>query len=493
MPARAALIAAVLSLLGTGRVASAQVQTPEAPPPRSAVVLKGKAPVSDEILRVSLPRPQEADLANGLHLIVLEDRRVPQVSFRLVIPGAGGYFDPPELPGLASFTAAMMREGTTTRTSRELSEQLETMAASLSVGAGASSVDASVSGSSLTTHFEQLLELAADVLLRPSFPDEELARYRQRTRAQLIQQRSNPGFLAAEMFARVVYGEHPGGRVAPTPAALEKVTRENLETFHRARYVPDRAVLAIAGDISMADARTLVEARLEGWRKRGAPAPEVADPAPAGSRKVFLVSRPDSVQTNLIVGTQAIERTHADYDVLSVMNQVLGGGPTGRLFLILREEKGYTYGAGSDLDAGRYRGDWSASTSVRTEVTGPALQDLLAEVARMREEPVPETELSDAQRSMVASFALSLESPGRMLDYYLTQWRYGLPDDYWDRYPDRIMAVTPAQVQAAARKYLDPDRLLVVAVGDESKIGADLTAHGEVERYDTEGRRLPAP
>jgi zinc protease len=491
-PCAAALAITVVTVSAAAvRAQSPGAQTPgQAPPSTKGVVLKGVAPVSDEILRIKLPRPQEADLANGLHLMVLEDRRLAQVSFSLLIPGAGGYFDPDDLPGLASFTAAMMREGTATRTSQQISEQLETFGLTLNIGTGMSSLDATVSGSSLTEDLDRLLDLTADLLLNASFPDDELARYKQRTRAQLVRQRSSPFFLANERFARVIYGSHPAGRISPTIEALDTATRAALAEFHKTRYVPDHAVFAMAGDISLAEARKLVEAKLRGWKKAGTPAPSAADPPASGPAKIHLVARPNSVQTNFVVGTQAIERTNPDYDVLQVLNRIIGGGPTGRLFLHLREEKGYTYGAYSGLSAGRFRGNWSASTDVRSEVTEPALRDLMAEIARMRDEPVPDKEFRDAKRSMVATFALSLESPQQMLNYYITSWTYKLPADYWDRYPERIRAVTTAQVQAAANKYLDPGRMQIVAVGEPGKVEVILKGFGAVEMYDTEGKRI---
>jgi zinc protease len=260
-----------------------------------------------------------------------------------------------------------------------------------------------------------------------------------------------------------------------------------LADFHRERYVPDHAVIAIAGDISMAGAKSAVEAKLAGWKKRGVAAPPIQDPPAIGPGTISFIARPNSVQTNFIVGTQAINRTAADYEVVSVMNQVLGGGPTGRLFTILREEKGYTYGAYSGVSAGRFRGSWSASTEVRTEVTEPAFRDLMIQIARMRDEPVPEKELQDKKRGMIASFALSLENPQAVLNNHITRWIYKLPADYWDHYPERIAAVTQAQVQEAARKYLETGRLQIVAVGDP-KIGDSLKQFGSVNTYDTNGK-----
>lgn len=479
-----------VTLLSATAAAQGAPAATNAPPSSKAVVLKNKAPVSDKVLDVRLPKPKEGDLANGLHLMVLEDHRAPQVSFSLLIPGAGGFFDPPGSIGAAATTAAMMREGTEYRTTGQISEQLETMAAFLNVGTGMSSLDATVSGSALTEHFAKLLDLAADVTLHPSFPDDELAKYKQRTGAGLAQQRSFPGFLSQELFAKVMNGDHPSGRVSVTPAGLMQLNRAALAEFHRAHYVPDHAVIAIAGDISYEQARAMVEARLGGWGKAGQPMPMATQPPPTGAARVYLVDRPNSVQTSLVVGTQAIERTDPDYDVLQVMNTVVGGGPTGRLFMHLREEKGYTYGAYSGLSAGRFRGTWNAQTDVRSDVTEPALTDLMAELKEIRDVAVPAKELQDRKRSMVAGFALSLESPQQVLQYYVTRWIYHLPADYWDTYPKRLMAVTSAQVQAAAKKYLDPSRVQIVAVGDGKKVGEIMAKFGPLETYDTEGQKV---
>jgi zinc protease len=479
----------VIAVAALGVAATGALSARQGAPPQSsqAVVMKGRAPVSTEVLKIKLPRPAEADLPSGLHVMVLEDRRVPQVTFQFLIPGAGGYYDPADMSGLASVTAAMMREGTPTRTTLQISEQLESLASTVGVGTGTASVDATLSGSCLPEHFDATFALAADLLLNPTFPDAEIARYKERTKAGLIQQRTSPGFLANEMFSKVVYGNHPASRVSITAPVLDKLTRQMLVDFHRDRYVPDNAVLAIAGDINMSEARKVVDAKLAGWKKRGVAAPMVEDPPAIGPGKIYFIARPDSVQTNFIVGTQAINRTAPDYDIVSVMNQVLGGGPTGRLFIILREEKGYTYGAYSGFSNTRFRGSWSASTEVRTDVTEPAFRDLMIQIARMRDEAVPEKEFQDKKRGMIASFALSLESPQAVLSNHIQRWLYKLPADYWDRYPERITAVTQAQVQEAARKYLSMNRLQIIAVGDP-KIGDTLKQFGTVETYDTEGK-----
>jgi zinc protease len=483
---KALLIVAIAALA----IAAPGAQTPagvQQPPSTVGMVIKGKAPVSNEILKVKLPKPQEADLPNGLHLMVLEDHKLPRISFQIIIPGAGGYFDQSKMVGLSNYTAQMMREGTKTRTSQQISQDLETMAATVNVFGSTSGPTATVSGGALTDNFPRLFELAADVLLNPSFPADEWDRLRTRARAGLVQQRAQPQFLTSERFAKVIYGDHPASRVSATPETLDAITREAMIEAHRTRFIPDHALIAFAGDITLADARKLVETRLGAWKKAGTPKPAVQDPPPLGPSKVYLVGRPGSVQTSLMVGTQSMVRTDPDFVPLTVANRVLGGA-MGRLFRHLREEKGYTYGVGSFFSATEFRGQWAASTDVRTAVTEPALGDLMAEIAQMRDKPVPDKELSDAKRAIVASFALSLEQPEQVLGYYVQNWLYRLPADYWDTYPAQISAVTPAQAQAAAAKYWGAPRLQLVAVGDADKIAEIMKKHGQVEVYDADGK-----
>lgn len=471
---------------GLAMAASAQQQ----PPNSTQMVLKGKAPVSKEVLKVKLPRPSTATLANGLEVMVLEDHRTPQVTFQLVIPGAGGYYDAPNQIGLASMVGALMREGTASRTSAQISEELETTGATLNVGAGASSLNATVSGSALTSNFPKLFDLASDVLLHPVFPQAELDRYRTRLKATLIQVRANPDFLASEKLDQLVYGSFPASRNLPAAATLDAATTQSLTDFYKAHFIPDHAIIAFAGDITLAQARAMVQKDLGGWTKANAQKLLPGNPSPITGPKIVLISRPSSVQTTLYVGTQALPRTSPDYTSLLVANRVMGG-VMGRLFRHLREEKGYTYGIGSGFSSAPYVSQWTANTSVRTDVTEPALHDLMAEIALMRDTPVPAQELEDSKRALVASFALGLESPQQMLSYYLDSWTYNLPADYWDNYPARISAITAAQAQAAAKKYWDPSRLQIVAVGDVAKVRPILEKLGSVEVFDADGKAIP--
>jgi zinc protease len=484
------LVAVVTVGLAATLSVAAQQAPPQNPSTAPGTVLKNRAPVSNEVLKVHLPKPQEMDLPNGLHLMVLEDHRAPLVNMQLIVEGAGGYYDPASSPGLAQFTAGLMRDGTATKSSEQISEELDRLAASLNLSAGTSSPFASANAACLNDQVDTLLALMADVLEHPSFPEVELGRYKNRMRALLANQRTQPSFLATERFQAATFGDHPAARVSASPAALDALTREQLVGFHHDHYAPNHALLAIAGDITMAVARQKVEAALGSWSRSSAEVSQVTEPSDVQHASVSLVARPNSVQTSLVVGTQSVDRTSPDYDALTVANRILGGGPSGRLFEHLREQKGYTYGAYSNFSAGRFRGPWSAETDVRTEVTDSALTDLLAEIRQMRETPVSAKELADNKRAIIASFARSLESPTAVLNNYVDVYLYKLPADYWDTYPDRIDAVSAADVQRVAQKYWAPDRLQVVAVGDASKIEASLAKLGELRKYDAEGKEV---
>ncbi|HTL02691.1 MAG TPA: pitrilysin family protein, partial [Vicinamibacterales bacterium] len=295
------------------------------PAPAKPTQMKGLAPVNKEVLKIKLPRPAEADLSNGAHLMVLEDHRVPSISFQIIMMGAGGYYDPADLPGLADTTASLMDEGTASKTSEQIAQALDTLAASVSISASEGSQIATMSGSALSDQIDDVLALAADILMHPKFDEQELARYKARTLAGLEDQRSDPDFLATERYSKAIYDSHPASSVGVTKESIEKITRDSLVAFHKANYVPDHAIIAVSGDITLADARTKFETALKAWTKSGKARPSVVDPPPTGGMKLYIVNRPGSVQTNYLLGEQTIPRLDPDYDTLQVMNTVLGG------------------------------------------------------------------------------------------------------------------------------------------------------------------------
>jgi zinc protease len=457
----------------------------------SKVERKNRAPVSKDLLKVSLPRATEATLSNGVTVLIMENHRLPLISIQYNITAAGALFEPANTPGLASITAQMLREGTKTKTSVQIAEQSAQLGAEISASAGFGSSTTVVNASGLSDNFDQWFALTNDVLLNATFPADELNRLKQRLKAQLRQQRANPNFLSNERFSKAVYGSHPAASVSATNNSIDAITAEMLAKWHQERYAPQNTVLGITGDVKAAELVPKLEKALAAWKKTDLKELLPPNPKPATSKRVFLVDRPGSVQTTVALGNIAIDRRDPDYIALTVANHIIGGGPAARLFLNLREEKGYTYGVYSNFTALKYPGPWRAGGDVRTEVTEGAMTEFLKEFQRIRDEKVPASELDEAKRAIVAGFALSLEKPTELLGYAIVRKIYGFPPDYWDTYPAQIMAVTADDIQRVARKYINPENLQVVAVGDVNKIRPIMEKYGPVEVYDTEGAKKP--
>ncbi len=456
----------------------------------SKVERKNRAPVSKDLLKVTLPRATEATLSNGLTVLIMENHRLPMISLQYNISAAGPLFEPSNTPGLASITAQMLREGTKTKTSVQIAEQAAQLGAEISASAGFGSSATLINASGLSDNFDQWLALTNDILLNPNFPADELNRLKQRLKAQLRQQRANPNFLSSERFSKAVYGSHPASVVAATNESIDAITPEMLAKWHQEKYTPQNAILGITGDVKATEVVPKLERALAGWKKTELREVLPRNPTVVPSKKVLLVDRPGSVQTTVVLGNIAIDRRDPDYIPLTVANHLLGGGPAARLFLNLREEKGYTYGVYSSFTALKYPGPWRAGGDVRTEVTAGAMTEFLKEFQRIRDEKVPTTELDEAKRAIVAGFALSLERPTELLGYAIVRKIYGFPPDYWDTYPAQVMAVTADDIQRVARKYINPENLQVVAVGDVSKIKPVMEKYGPVEVYDAEGKRV---
>jgi zinc protease len=483
----ALMLVALVSSMAFGQGSMA----PQAPSTKGAVV-KGKAPVNKTVLRVKLPKAEEASLPNGLRVILLHDSKVPTFNMQIVVL-TGGLADRADYHGLASFTAALLREGTTKRSSKEIAEQTDALGTTLTANSGLSSLTSAVSTSGLVENIDQTLDIFADVVRNPSFPQSEVDKYKARTLSQLQFQRSIPQFLAQEAFNKAIYGNHPAAFVIPPADSLKKLSSKDLAEFHSTYYRPNNAILAVVGDVTMKDLMPKVQKAFGDWQKGDVPAvtiPQAPDPA---NSMIYLVDRPGSVQTVLQLGTLGIERTSPDYFAVLLADRVLGGGPSGRLFLNLREDKGYTYGAYSNFGSSKYRGTWTASSEVRTEVTDGAMKEFKYELTRLGTEKVSVDELENAKRAIIGGFALSLEQPASLLQNIITQKLYNLPADYWDTYPQKVSAITADDVQRVAQKYIDMKHLQVVAVGDASKTREILSKYGTVQVYDAEGKQISSP
>src|SRR5215213_8271046 len=357
MKTRSNVIVALILIVLVSSLAFGQGGTQTGPGQQTTkgTVIKGKAPVNKEVLKVKLPRAEEATLKNGLQVVLLPSDKVPTFNMQLVVM-SGGLSDKADYRGISSFTAALLREGTTKRSSKDIAEQVDALGATLNSNSGLASMTSVVSTSGLVETLDQTLELFADVIRNPTFPQPEVDKYKTRALAQIQFQRSIPQFLAQEQFNRAIYGtSHPGSLVAPPAESLKKLTSKDLADFHSTYYRPNNAILAIVGDVTLKGIMPKLEKAFGDWQKGNVPETTIpAVPAQSDAR-IYLIDRPGSVQTVLQLGTLGIERTSPDYFALLLANRVLGGGPTGRLFLNLREDKGYTYGAYSNFGGSKFK------------------------------------------------------------------------------------------------------------------------------------------
>jgi len=440
---------------------------------------------------IKLPAAYETTLSNGLVVVVVEDSRLPLVSYRLAFR-TGDAHDPSELPGLMDMLTGLLTEGTESRTSREIADEVARLGATLQ--AGANSDYTTVAASSLATFSDNILELMADVALRPVFPPNEVELAKQNTKESLKQQRAQPSFLASEMVARVMFGAHPYHVTAPTPESIDATTREQLVEFHRAAFVANNAVLLVAGDVQQESILQQVESLFGNWQPGDLLGDDFPAPPQRTSRSAYIVDRPGSAQANIVIANEGITRTSPDYFPLLVMHTVLGANASSRLFMNLREEKGYTYGAYSSLDARRTAGTFRATAEVRTPVTGDSLKEFFYELNRIGNEPVSEKEIADAKSYLTGVFPLRLETQEGLIDQLVQIKMFGLPEDYLEIYRNRIQAVTISEVQEVARKYVRPDEAAIVIVGDGAQLADQVKPYAdEIEFYNTAGKKKDKP
>ncbi|MEI6225176.1 MAG: pitrilysin family protein [Deltaproteobacteria bacterium] len=466
----------VLALAACATTASRPEPVQPAPPPvapPAAAAEKVPVPPLGDPADLRLPATQRFTLSNGLPVRLVEYHRLPIVAVQLVLLEAGAARDPASLPGVASFTASMVTEGTTSRSAIQLSEELGFLGASLGAGAGMDS--AQVSGYALSRHLPRLLDLLGDVVANPAFPASDFARVQDQRKVSLLQQRDQPGAIATKTFGKLFWGDHPYGHWAGgTEASVAKTTRQDLVRFHADHWRPGAAELVVVGDVDAVTLRAELERALSGW-KGAAPARLLALQDPVPRRRAVLVEKRGAPQTFLVLGMPGIARSDPDFVTAQVLFQVLGGGSSSRLFRDLREDKGYTYGLSARESASRLGGLSYMGGSVRADATGQAIGDLLAQARALRDVPVPAAELDDAKdgivRSLPGDFATASGIAGRLAEQVV----YGLPENWWATYPARVRAVTAADVQRVARRVLDVGALVTVMVGDPEVVRPQLS------------------
>ncbi len=436
---------------------------------------RSRPPLLPAAPKPALPQIQSQTLPNGLVLDVVEMHKAPIVDVTVMLR-AGSTRDHAELPGLATFVAGMLDEGAGGRSSLEISEEIDYLGAELSAAAGVEI--AQVHLHALKSTIEQALDVAADVALRPTFPDGEIARQRELRKTHLLQLRDQPTAIAPQAFNAVLYGDaHPYGRAASgTDASTELLTRANVAAFYAEYYRPSNARILVVGDVTPAEARALIEPRFGGWADAAVPALESPRPPAAAQRAIYIVDKPDAAQSVIRIGNVGVPRATPDYFAIQVMNTMLGGSFTSRLNQNLRETHGFTYGVSSGFEMRRLAGPFRATASVGTDVTDQAVVEFMRELTAIRDTAPDAPEVAKMRQLLAlglpGDFETSASAGQRFMDVLIND----LPPDTWDRYVDGINAVTPADVQRVAKQYIDPDHFVVVVVGDRKAIEPGLKA-----------------
>ncbi len=434
-------------------------------PDRSRAPPRGPPPV------LQVPEQRHFRLSNGLAVRFVEQRRLPIVALDLVID-AGAVHDPRDRPGLASLTAAMVTEGTKSRTATQISDELGFIGAHLAASAGFDS--ATVAGSALSRHLEELLEILGDVVANPTFPHADFARVQDQRLVALVQQRDSPGAVALKAFAGLFWPGHPYGHwPMGTEASVKAMRSAELARFHTARWRPGSAELVAVGDVGEEALRRALERTLGGWPAGDRP----AEPATVGTthaRQAVLVEKPGAPQAFVLLGMPGLERSNPDYYAAEVAFQILGGGASSRLFRELREKLGYTYGMDARNEARKLGGASVIAGSVKTDVAGAAMRSLFQQIRALREVPVTPEELADAKGSLVLSLPSDFVTVAGIASRLAEEVTYGLPDDYWNRYAAEIGSVSAADVQRVAQKVLDPAKLTTVMVTEPNLVRPQL-------------------
>jgi zinc protease len=440
------------------------------PPSRPPAPLRPKS--------VDFPPYELKTLANGLQVLAVPHHEQPSVSFRLLIR-AGAVQEPADKPGVASFMSGLLDQGTTTKSATEIADIIDSAGGLIGVGSGNELTF--VNGAVIKDQTDLALSLAADLVQHPAFAAEEIERLRSQIVSALKVNYDDPDYIANLVINKLIYGEHPYGRPNEgTPQSIARLTRDDLVAFHRTWFVPNNALLAIVGDLTVAEAFAAAERAFGSWPKRDVPAVNLADP-PAPRRRVIVVDRPGSAQTEIRAGHLAAARTHPAYVPLDLMVRILGGEGANRLFGVLRSERGLTYGASAELHTYRSSGDIIAETDTRSDATGQSLRLMVDEFFRLQREPVGPGELGGAQAFLSGNFPLSIETPAAIAQQVLAHLFFGLDLSEIETYRDRVERVQPEDIQRIAKEFLKPDALSIVLVGDAAVFESQLKALGFAE------------
>jgi zinc protease len=420
----------------------------------------------------------------------VRQNELPIVSMNMVFK-SGGTFEPAEKSGVSSMTATLLDDGTKTRSALDIATQLQSIGASINAGSGWDSTNVSLS--TLTKNLDQALDIYSDVILNPSFPETELENVRRRSLVGFMQRKSNPNAISNLVYDRVLYGAHPYGRqLSGTESTIKALTRSDLVGYYEANYRPNNATLIVVGDV---DGKTLLpklEKAFAGWKPGAVSEGELPNIQPLQKSAIYLVDRPNAAQSVVSIGHVGVDRGNPDFFPLQVMNSILGGQFTSRINLNLREDKGFTYGARSNFSFRRGAGPFTASSDVQTAVTKESVAEFMKELNGIRGAiPVSQKELEYSKQSLIRRYPSGFETAGQISGQLSNLVIYNLPDTYFNDYIQKINGVTLADVNRVANKYLTPDKMAIVVVGDRKVIEPGLKQLGyEIQILDAEGNPI---
>jgi len=426
-------------------------------------------------------------LGNGLRILVAENHAAPLLSVRALVR-SGADHDAAEVAGLASLTADLLDEGAGDRDTVRLAEDLGLLGASLGTGADWDATYVSVDV--LSRNAAPALELFADVVRRPQLPSDALERVRSERLMELLQQRDEPAAIAAKRFSGLIYGSGAyGNSVSGNAESVARITLDQVRGYYATHFTPNNTAIIVAGDVDANETIALLERLFGDWPQAAEAQRPVIAPQRFDSNRIYLIDRPTAVQSEIRIGHLGVPRACDDYFPLSVMNALLGGVFNSRINLNLRERHGYTYGARSTFAFRRQAGPFVVAAPVRNEVTRESVEEVFAELRRMRSGDVEPGELNDVKNYLIGVFPATVQGSsdiaGRLLDMEL----YDLPHDYFDRYRDNIASITKEQIEEVARKYIDPDRAVIVIVGNAAQIREPLGTLGyPIHEMDIDGK-----
>lgn len=439
----------------------------------NAQVDRSKAPLPGPAPKITLGKYESFILKNGLKVIVVENHKLPKVSYNLVVDA-----DPTlegNKAGYVDVFGQMLGRGTTTRTKEQIDEESDLIGASIYPGAGG------IYGSVLKKNNDKLLELMSDIILHPNFTDGEFHKVVKQNLDGIETEKTDAGAITSKLIARTVYGKnHPYGDVA-TDSTMKSITLQDIKDYYGKNIMPNISYIAIVGDITVEEAKPLIEKYFGSWAKGTPQKVKLTNPTPPANPEITMSDRPGSKQSTLrFVYPVQNKIGGEDYLKLRLLNSVLGGGATGRLFMNLREKHGYTYGAYSSISADEDVAQFTASADVRTEVTDSAIKEFITEFDKISTQGVTDAELQLAKNELTGSFAIGLENPQTVAGFAINIDRYKLPKDYYENYLTNLNAVTKEDVNAAATKYILPYNFHLIIVGDRAAI------EKKVVKFDTD-------